>query len=179
MSPPQLEQWAPDPAVGTVSRREAAAETEPLWRAASTVRLAECRLLGPLVRWRIPGLEQPLTYQELLRQPPFTLLAEGDGYSLSGLVGRIWTLRRDYGELRDAEDFLAWDEPGTVRVLLATWAQPAGAGHSALVSEVRVVAVDDDAERRLGTLRALIRGSQWLIGREPLQIAARRAERGK
>ncbi len=40
---------------------------------------------------------------------------------MSGIVGRIWTLRRDYPELRDPEEFRAWSTPGTARVVFANW----------------------------------------------------------
>ena len=47
-----------------------------------------------------------------------SLLAEGERWSVSGLCGRIWTLTRDYPRLDGPDAFRAWDEPGTVRVLL-------------------------------------------------------------
>ena len=61
------------------------------------MRLSECRVSGRIVRWRIPGEPAQVTFRELFRTDPFTVLEEqGERHSLSGLVGRIWTLRRDY-----------------------------------------------------------------------------------
>lgn len=176
MSRPDLDAWLPEPAVRTVNRREAAATQRALWAAAGDVRLADCRRLGPLVRWRIPGVPARVTFRELFAGEPFTVLEEGETYSVSGLVGRIWTLRRDYPRLDDPEAFRAWSRAGTVRVLFAHWTESAGAGRAALVSEARIAA--DDRRARLGVrlVRPLIAAFGPLIGIEALATAARRAE---
>ena len=171
-----VDAWLPGPQVRTHHRREAAAEPAALWDAARSVRLDETRTLGLLVRWRIPGTPPSLTFSELLAGDPFCLLAEGDGWSISGLAGQIWTLRRDYPRLDDGEDFRAWSQPGTVRVLMAHWVEPAPGG-SALVSEARVAPVDRLAGLRLRALWAVISPFERLIGAEALAAAARRAER--
>ena len=176
IAPPDLEPWLPDPLVRVSHRREAYATPQALWEAAATVRLEDCRLLGRLVRWRIPGLPSQLTYRELFRGEPFVVLEEGECSSLSGLCGRIWTLRRDYPRLSRPEDFTRWDEPGTARVLFAHWAEPAGCGRAALVSRVHITAGDRAARRGVGLVRPLIGAFEQLISREPLAIAARRAE---
>ena len=49
------------------------------------------------------------------------VLEEGEDGLVSGLVGRIWTLRRDYPQLSDAEEFQHWSQRGTARVLFANW----------------------------------------------------------
>ena len=56
--------------------------------------------LGRVVRWRIPGLRTDQTFDALFRAYPFTLLEEGETFSISGLCGRIWTLARDYPAAR-------------------------------------------------------------------------------
>jgi len=85
------------------------------------VPLSETGLLGRLVRWRIPGLDRDVTFDGLFREPPFMILAEGERWLISGLVGRIWTLRRDYPQLGCATEFRDWSVPGTARVLFAKW----------------------------------------------------------
>ena len=85
-------------------------------------------MLGRVVRWRIPGLRRDLTFRELFREQPFTLLDEGDTHSVSGLGGRIWTVHRDYPQLDGPQDFRDYHDPGTVRVLFANWVEPAGDG---------------------------------------------------
>jgi hypothetical protein len=173
---PHLEHWIDDHTVRTHHRREAAAAPGRLWDAARGVRLADTHALNRLVRWRIPGVKADQTFDAMLRAYPFTLLDEGDGYSVSGLCGKIWTLARDYPRLGGAEDFHAWEEPGTVRVLFAHWVQPGDDGHSELFSEARVQAVDRHARMRMRALWTVIGGFERLVGAEALTIAARRAE---
>ncbi len=162
----------------TCARRDVDVPADGLWHAAESVLVRHCRLLGPLVRWRIPGVPDDITYRDLFRRYPFTVLGEGRHWSLSGLAGRIWTLRRDYPRLDGPEEWRAWDEPGTVRVLFAHWVQSEGAGSSTLVSDVRIGAVDRDGRRGLRRVRGLIATSQRLIGHEALAVAERRAREG-
>lgn len=175
--PLDLDAWLPRPQVRTRHCREARAAAPALWDAAAALRLDETGTLGHLVRWRIPGLRGDLTYRRMLAEPPFAVLAEGDDWSVSGLVGRIWTLRRDYGALDDAAAFLAWAQGGTVRVLFAHWVEPLGDGRSAIHSETRVAPIDRGAALRLRGLWAVVGPWERLIGGEALARAARRAER--
>jgi hypothetical protein len=139
------------------------------------VRLADARTLSRLVRWRIPGTHADQTFRELLATYPFCVLDEGEGWSMSGLCGRIWTLQRDYPRLDGPEDFRGWNEPGTVRVLFANWVQLDGDG-SAIYSEARVAPVDRGAALRLRSLWMVIGVFERLIGGEALALAADRAE---
>ena len=176
--PLDLDAWLPEPQVRTRHRREASADPPVLWEAAAAVRVDETGPLAHVVRWRIPGLAPGVTFRDMFAAPPFTVLAEGDRWSVSGLAGRIWTLRRDYPELEGAEAFRAWAQPGTVRVLFAHWTEAAADGRSALLSEARVAAVDRAAALRLRALWAVMSPFDRLIGGEALARAARRAERG-
>lgn len=170
----RLRAWLPDAQVVTHHRRAAPAAPADLWAAARSVRLDDTGALGRLVRWRIPGTPAELPYAELFARPPFTVLEEGEDWSVSGLCGRIWTLARDYPELRDRDEFLHWATPGTVRVGFAHWVQPADEG-AALCSEARVQAVDRRAALRLRSLWLAVGPFERLIGAEPLALAARRA----
>jgi hypothetical protein len=172
-----LDTWIPAPAVRTHHRRRAAAGPEALWEAASRVRLADTGHLGRLVRWRIPGLSPQLTYHDLFRGDPFTVLEEDDGLLVSGLCGRIWTLARDYPHLDGAEAFADWDKRGTVRVLFAHWVRPLDDGGAELVSEARVEPTDRVAALRLRALWAVVGPFDRLVSAEPLELAARAAER--
>jgi hypothetical protein len=169
-----LDRWLSDPVLRTHHAREGPASVDALWAAAATVRLGECRILGRLIRRRIPGLPADLTFDELFRSPPFNLLEAGPAYRLSGLCGRIWTVRGDFAPLAAAEDFVTWSTPGTVRVLFANWAEASDAG-AALVSEVRVAAVDRRAARYVRALEPFISAFQGLVAAEPLKLAVRRA----
>jgi hypothetical protein len=176
MAAERLDAWLGKPAVRTNHRRTAAAPAEALWQRATEVRLDETRTLGRLVRWRIPGLEPSITYHQLFRSYPFCVLEEDERLLITGLCGRIWTLARDYPRLAGPEEFAAWDEPGTVRVLFGHWVEEAEGG-SALVSEARVQPVDRTAGLRLRALWKLIGPFERLVGAEAIAAAERRAGR--
>lgn len=173
---PDLDAWLPDPTVRTHRCRGAEASPDVLWEQARTMRLADTGTLGRLVRWRIPGTPATRTYDELFRTYPFVVLEEGERHLVSGLCGRIWTLRRDYPRIDGAKDFLSWEEPGTARVLLAHWIELVGHGQSALVSETRIKPVDGRARLRIRALWALVGHFEPLIEREALRNAIQRAE---
>jgi hypothetical protein len=167
-----LDTWLPAPAVRVRHSRVSSAPRERLWEAARTVRLRDTRMLGRLVRWRIPGTPADIAFDEMFRRPPFLVLEAGDEALLSGLVGRIWTLRRDYPELSEPEEFRRWSVPGTARVLFANWIDD-----DALVSEVRVEAFGLQGRIGLRAVGPLIRASQHLIGSDGIEAAVRLAER--
>lgn len=171
-----LDAWVPKPAVRTRHERTAAVGPDELFEAAATVRLSDTRTVGRLVRWRIPGTPAGITFGEMFERYPFTPLESGRNHFLAGLCGRIWTFRRDYPRIEDADAFQAWSEPGTVRVLYAHWTEPLEDGGSRLVSETRVEPVDRRSALRLRGLWAVVGRFEPLIGREPLELAARRAE---
>jgi hypothetical protein len=172
----RLDAWLPEPVVRTHHRRAAASAPDELWRAANGVRLSDTRTLGRLVRWRIPGLRATLTYGQLFRDYPFTVLDEGEHHLLAGLCGRIWTLARDYPRLEGPDDFAGWEEPGTVRVLFGHWVEETEGG-SALVSEARVAPVDRTAGLRLRTLWKVIGPFERLVGAEAIAAAERASRR--
>lgn len=175
-STPNLDAWLPDPALRVVHRRTSAASADELWRAAQAVRLSDTALLGRLVRWRIPGLSATLRFDELFRQPPFLVLEEGERLLISGLVGRIWTLRRDYPQLSSPEAFRDWSQGGTARVLIAGWATPGGDGGGTLNAEARVQALGRRGWLGVRAVRPLVRSFQDLVGSEGITAAVRRAE---
>jgi hypothetical protein len=176
--PPRLDTWLPHAAIRTRHRRIAAAAPAVLWDAAQQIRLAETRTLGRLVRWRIPGTPARLTYDQLFRSYPFTVLDEGERHLVSGLCGRIWTLQRDYPALAEPEEFRRWNRAGTVRVLFAHWVRELADGRAELCSEARVEPVDRSSARRLRALWVVIGRFEPLVAAEPLSLAARRAAAG-
>jgi hypothetical protein len=175
---PDLDRWIAKPAIRVVHRRDSSAEASRLWDAAREVPLADATRLGQLIRWRIPGTRPDLRFEELFRNPPFLVLAEGDQAVVSGLVGRIWTLRRDYPRLADPDEFLNWSESGTARVVFANWVASAGPGRSTLHSEARVEPIGVQGRLGVAAVRPLVRAFQGLVASDGIAAAVRRAERG-
>jgi hypothetical protein len=174
---PDLDKWLPDPALRVFHRRQSTASVDALWRAARAVQLSDTAVLGRLVRWRIPDLPRNEGYDDLFRQPPFMVLEEHEHELVSGLVGRIWTLRRDYPLLRSEQEFRDWSEPGTARVLIANWIAPADGGGSVIAAEARVDAMGTRGRLGLRAIRPLVRSFQHLVGSDGITAAVRRAER--
>lgn len=173
---PDLDHWVSDDGLRVSHFRESSAPVEALWQAACGLPLSETGLLGRLVRWRIPGLRPALTVEELFREPPFTILAE-DGHSMvSGLVGRIWTLRRDYPSLSGPAEFRAWDQRGTARVVFAHWVESAPSG-SRLSTQVRVQPLGNRGRVGLAAVRPIVRRFGPLLGSEGIAAAVSAAER--
>jgi hypothetical protein len=173
-----LDVWLPDPQVCVHHRREARVPADALWEAAETIRLRQTRTLGRVVRWRIPGTPADITYRDLFRRHPFCELDAGEHWSVSGLVGRIWTLDRDYPRLDGPEAFRDWDDGDSARVLFAHWVVDDGDGCSTLHSEVRLDPMGRRAGLRVRALWAVVGKFERFIGGEALRAAARQAERG-
>jgi len=172
---PDLDRWLPSPALVVSSRGSSPAPAEVLWQAARTVRLADAGLLGRLIRWRIPGTEAALAFDELFRRPPFAVLEEGELGLTSGLTGRIWTLSRDYARLEDPKEFLSWSTPGTARVLFASWVERTAQHGSVLHNEARVEAIGRQGRLGLAAVRPLVRAFDHLIESEGIAAAIRLA----
>jgi hypothetical protein len=171
-----LDTWLPDPAVRVSHRRASSASPDQLWEAARNVRLGDTRMLGRVVRWRIPGTRAEASFDELFREHPFMVLEEGPEGLASGLVGRIWTLRRDYPKLAGPDEYRAWSQAGTARVLFANWVEEGPGGGTVLRSETRVEAFGVQGRIGLASVRPVIRGFQQLIWSDAMAAAVRRAE---
>ncbi len=174
---PDLDKWLDEPALRVAHSRQSRASVDELWRAAGQVRLGDTNVLGRLVRWRIPGLGRDVSFDQLFRQPPFMVLEESEHALVSGLVGRIWTLRRDYPHLGSAAEFRDWSQTGTARVVIANWAQGNGAGRSRLSAEARVEPIGPQGRIGVAAVRPVVRGFQHLVGSDGINAAVRRAER--
>jgi hypothetical protein len=177
VSAPNLDDWLPDPGMRVIHRRESTVSRAELWQAAREVRLSDTTVLARLVRWRIPGLARNPAYDELFRQPPFLVLEEGEHALVSGLVGRIWTLRRDYPTLGSPEEFADWSKGGTARVVIANWAVERPGGGSALVAEARVEPIGTQGRLGVAAVRPVVRAFHHLVGSDGISAAVRRAER--
>ena len=174
---PDLDHWIAQPTLCVTHRRESSAPPERLWKAAQQVRLRDAALLGRMVRWRIPGMPADISFDQMFRREPFIVL-DGDHERalVSGLVGRIWTLRRDYPRLAGPQQFREWSTRGTARVLFANWIDAGDERGSALVSESRVEAIGTQGRLGVRAVRPLVRAFQHLIGSDGIEAAVRLAE---
>ncbi len=174
---PDLDKWLAEPALRVAHSRQSDASPDRLWEAAQAVRLSDTAVLGRLVRWRIPGLARNEGFDDLFRQPPFMVLEEGEQMLVSGLVGRIWTLRRDYPTLSSAQEFRSWSEGGTAKVVIANWIEAGEGGRpSRLAAEARVEAIGARGRLGVSAVRPLVRSFGYLIGSDGINAAVRRAE---
>jgi len=174
---PDLDHWLPKPSLRVAYRLESDATPERLWDASREVKLTDTRRLGRIIRWRIPGLPPDISFDEMFRAPPFIVLTEDQGHGLiSGLVGRIWTLRRDYPRLTGPEEFRTWSTSGTARVLFANWIEDADNGGAAIQSEVRVEAIGTQGRIGVAAVRPLVSAFGSLVASDGIAVAVRLAE---
>ena len=175
---PDIDSWLPNPGLRVEHRRECAVAPARRWEAARRVRLSDAGRLGRLIGWRIPGTRADVSFDELFQNPPFMVLdGDRDRALVSGLVGRIWTLRRDYPELSDPQEFKSWNARGTARVTFANWIEQVSDDRSALVSEVRVDAIGSQGRLGVAAVRPLVSAFHSLIGSEGIAAAVTLAER--
>jgi hypothetical protein len=170
-----LDDWLPEPQVCTRHRRTAAVDPDRLWHAAETIQVCDAPRLGRVLRWRIPDTPRSRPYRDVFRRYPFTVLDEGENWSVSGLCGRIWTLGRDYPRIEGPDEFLAWHEPNSAKVAFAHWAEHHERG-AALVSESRIKPIGRRAGAQTRAVWALLGRFERLIGGEALSAAVSRAE---
>lgn len=173
---PDLARWISHADLRVAYHRHSRVGASELWHAARTVPLSDTGRLGRLVRWRIPGLHREVSFDGLFRHPPFMVLEESETALVSGLVGRIWTLRRDYPVLETPDEFLRFSDRGSARVAFAHWVQSTPDG-SILSVEVRVQAIGAQGRLGVSAVRPLVRAFGGLVGSEGIGAAVRRAER--
>jgi hypothetical protein len=175
----ELDSWLATPSLRVSHRQRSSASPDTLWHAAVGLRLDQSPALGRLIQWRIPGTHGDQPFEQLFREPPFLVLAERPQRALvSGLVGRIWTLRRDYPKLQIPQEFRDWSQRGTARVVIANWVTEEPDGGGALWAEARVQALGTQGHIGVAAVRPLVRAFEHLLGTETLGAAVRAAESG-
>jgi hypothetical protein len=138
---------------------------------------------SPLVRllFRLRGLKVPSgSLRDALTGSGFGVLAERPGEEVVvGTIGRFWALReQDYLERpRGLEDFHAFSPPGWAKGAMTVRVEARDDGSSTLVTETRVLCVDDHARRRFAPYWAFVRVFSGCIRRDFLGGIARIAER--
>jgi hypothetical protein len=174
---PSLDTWLPDYQVRVVQRRASRATPSALWQAAEAIRIRDTRVLRPLIGARL-GPHAPAadtTFRELFRTDIFTLLEEGDRYSISGVAGCLWAPRGDYARFESAADYRQYEQDGRAKAAVMTLVREHERG-SEIVSEIRVWCTDRRAELRFRSVWVLVAPFMRFIRLDLLRTIARRAE---
>jgi len=174
---PSLDTWLPDYHVRTVQRRVSRATPEDLWRAAARTRIRDTRVLRPVIGARLGPHAPPAetTFRELFRTDIFTLLEEGDRYSISGVAGCLWAPRGEYARFESAADYRQYEDPGRAKAAVMTLVREHERG-SEIVAEIRVWCTDRRAEMRFRSVWLLVAPFMRFVRMDLLRTVARRAE---
>lgn len=78
----------------------------------------------------------------------FTLLERGPHDSVYGLVGRFWRFDFGLADIPDADAFLAYDRPGTAKLVLSFETEPSRDGAIRLVTRTRIFCPDRGSRLR-------------------------------
>jgi len=156
----------------------AAAEQMTLAEIPIAAALLHARNLPALIAGRRrPRLASRRSMRELLESGGFVRLGEESGREIVyGVAGRFWRVVGNAPfPLADAAAFEAFAEPGTVKAALGFRAIAEESGVR-LVTETRVIAIDDTARRSFARYWRVIRPFSGLIRIVWLRAAKRRAE---
>jgi hypothetical protein len=152
--------------------------------AAAAERYSLLRDSSPVVRllFRLRGLRIPSgSLRDVATGTGFSVLAERPGEELVvGTMGRFWTIReQDNLEApRGLEDFQSFSPPGWAKAAMTVRIEPRADGSSTLVTETRVLCLDDQARRRFAPYWAFINVFSGWIRQDLLRGIARIAEQG-
>jgi hypothetical protein len=174
---PSLDTWLPTRHVRLRYARTSSVSPDRLWEAASQVRLRDTGTMRRLIGWRL-GRHAPsadTTYRELFRSGIFTLLEEGERFSVSGVAGRIWAPSGDYARFESGDEYREWSRPGTAKVVVLTEVREHQRG-SEIVSESRVLVEGRRARLLFRGFWTVASPFARYIGSEVLAAAVRRAE---
>ncbi len=116
---------------------------------------------------------------DMMRQPGsgFLPLDESDpGEIVYGMVGRPW-VNEAPPPVRTAEDFLAYDEPGAIKVVFNIRVVEEGDGICRVSTETRTLGNDDDGRRVFGRYWRIVYPGSAIIRRVWLDAIISRARR--
>jgi hypothetical protein len=176
---PSLDSWLPDYQVRSLQRRACRADADRLWSAAAQTQIRDTRVLRPLIGARLGPHAPPAqtTFRELFRSGIFTLLEEGDHYSISGIAGCLWSPRGDYARFESAADYKEYEPPNRAKGAVLTQVREHERG-SEIVTEIRVWCTDRGAWLRFRPVWLLVAPFMRFVRMELLRQVARRAESG-
>jgi hypothetical protein len=162
--------------------RHVRAPAEDVARAIDRYMIGRDSSLPVRVLLRLRGLRIPSgPIRDVLKHSGFTALAERPGEELvAGTFGRFWTLREQANMQAplDLDDFHAFSRPGWAKAAMTLRVEPRGDGSSTLVTETRVLCMDERARRLFAPYWAFIKVFSGWIRRDLLGGIARIAEQG-
>jgi hypothetical protein len=161
-----------------VNRRASRAAPDELWEAAEQTRLRDTRVLRPLIGARLGPHAPPAdtTFRELFRTDIFTLLEEGEHYSISGVAGCLWAPRGEFTRFESAADYRQYEKPGRAKAAVLTQVCEHERG-SEIAAEIRVWCTDRRAEMRFRSVWMIVAPFMRFVRMDLLRAVARRAER--
>jgi hypothetical protein len=96
-------------------------------------------------------------------RPGFRLLAESEREVALGAIGKVWEPDIPFADVRTAEEFARFHEPGNAKVAWALRVLPRGETSSRIEVEVRVSATDEESWRKFQRYFRLIGpASRWI-----------------
>jgi hypothetical protein len=172
-----LDNWLPEHEASLRHARVSSADPDRLWQAANELRLADTPRMARLIGWRL-GSHAPradTTYRELFRSGIFTLLEEGERFSVSGVAGRIWAPSGEYADFETPSEYREYARAGSAKVVVLTEVRPHARG-SQIVSESRVRVEGRRTRMLFRGFWTMVRPFSRVISSEVLAGAVRRAE---
>ena len=162
--------------VRAVHGTDVAASPERTWAALGQVTMRELGLARLLMRLRGIGRRPSGLDRPFLDVTGFLVpLGEARHERVSGMIGRPWQPRPARVPIAGAEDLIAFDRPGWVRIA-ADFRVVAGARGSRLETETRIQATSESARRRFAVYWRIVGVGSGLVRRDVLRAARRRAE---
>jgi hypothetical protein len=148
---------SPDSAWNVVRHGDLA--RSPVVRALFGIRTLSTRLRGGGVEPAAMRIDDIVSAE----RPGFRLLAEFEREVAIGAIGKVWQLDIPFVDVRTAEDFLRFREPGYAKVAWALRVVPRGETGSRIEVEVRVSATDDESWRKfVRYFRIIGPASRWI-----------------
>jgi hypothetical protein len=174
-----LDPWLPDYQVRSLQRRASSADPDRLWEAAGQTEIRDTRMLRPLIGARLGPNAPPAdtTFRELFRTGIFTLLEEGDHYSISGIAGCLWLPRGEYARFESAADYKEYEPPGRAKGAVLTIVREHERG-SEILTEIRVWCTDRSAWLRFRPVWLIVAPFMRFVRLDLLRTVTRRAEAG-
>ncbi len=119
------------------------------------------------------------SFGEVMRDGGWVDLVDEPGHELIvGLAGKFWETDAGVRRLGGAEEFAAFAEPGTAKVVFGYRLEPTDAG-TRLVATTHVHATDQEAARKFSRYWAILRIGAGLTVGSGLRAIRRRAEEGR